>query len=50
MAQEILDKEQAKLAAGKGTKADVAEAAQRLEQLNLDLVTRTSDVITTDAS
>ena len=48
LAQEILDKEQAKLAAGKGTKADVAEAAQRLEQLNLDLVTRTSDVITTE--
>ncbi len=28
--------------------ADVAEAAQRLEQFNLDLVTKTSDVITTE--
>ena len=33
---------------GRGTVADVAEAAQRLEQFNLDLVTRTSDVITTE--
>ena len=28
--------------------ADVAEAQQRLEQFRLDLVTRTSDVITTE--
>ena len=35
-------------AVGRGTVADVAEAAQRLEQFNLDLVTRTSDVITTE--
>ena len=33
---------------GKGTVADVAEAQQRLEQFNLDLVTKTSDVITTE--
>ena len=48
MAQEILNREQADLAVGRGTVADVAEAAQRLEQFNLDLVTRTSDVITTE--
>ena len=28
--------------------ASIAEAAQRLEQFNLDLVTKTSDVITTE--
>ena len=33
---------------GRGTVADVAEAQQQLEQFNLDLVTRTSDVITTE--
>jgi hypothetical protein len=48
MAQEVLDREQAELLVGRGTVADVAEAAQRLEQLGLDLVTRTSDVITTE--
>ena len=48
IAQEIHKKEQAELKVGRGTIADVAEAAQRLEQLNLDLVTRTSDVITTE--
>ena len=48
MAQEILNREQADLSVGRGTVADVAEAAQRLEQFNLDLVTRTSDVITTE--
>jgi hypothetical protein len=47
-AQEVLTKEQSDLAVGRGTVADVAEAAQRLEQFNLDLVTRTSDVITTE--
>jgi len=48
MAQEILIKEQTGLAVGRGTIADVAEATQRLEQFNLDLVARTSDVITTE--
>jgi outer membrane protein TolC len=48
LAQEILNREQAELQVGRGTVADVAEAAQRLEQFNLDLVTRTSDVITTE--
>ncbi len=48
LAQEILNREQAELVVGRGTIADVAEAAQRLEQFNLDLVTRTSDVITTE--
>jgi outer membrane protein TolC len=48
LAQEIYNREQAELLVGRGTAADVAEAAQRLEQFNLDLVTRTSDVITTE--
>ena len=48
LAQEVLKREQAELLDGKGTVADVAEAAQRLEQFNLDLVTRSSDVITTE--
>jgi outer membrane protein TolC len=48
LAQEVLDREQADLTVGQGTVADVAEAAQRLEQFQLDLVTRTSDVITTE--
>jgi outer membrane protein TolC len=48
LAQEILNRENAELVVGRGTIADVAEAAQRLEQFNLDLVTRTSDVITTE--
>ena len=48
LAQEVLDREQAELTVGQGTVADVAEAAQRLEQFQLDLVTRTSDVITTE--
>ncbi len=48
VAREILDKEQAKLAAGTATMADVAEAAQRLENFNLDLAARTSDVGTAE--
>lgn len=48
LAREIVNREQAELVVGKGTVADVAEAQQRLEQFNLDLVTRTSDVITTE--
>ncbi len=48
LAEEILKREEAELQVGRGTVADVAEARQRLEQFNLDLVTRTSDVITTE--
>jgi outer membrane protein TolC len=48
LAREIVNREQAELVVGKGTVADVAEAQQRMEQFNLDLVTRTSDVITTE--
>ena len=48
MAKEVLEREQAELMLGRGTRADVAEAQQRLEQLNLDLEVRTSDVITTE--
>src|SRR5262249_8497873 len=48
LAEEILNREQAELMVGRGTVADVAEAQQRLEQFRLDLVTRTSDVITTE--
>jgi outer membrane protein TolC len=48
LAREIVNREQAELVVGKGTVADVAEAQQRLEQFNLDLVTKTSDVITTE--
>jgi hypothetical protein len=47
-ARAILEREKAELTVGAGTVADVAEAQQRLEQFNLDLVTRTSDVITTE--
>ncbi len=48
LAREVLNREEAKLLPGHGTIADVAEAAQRVEQFELDLVTRTSDVITTE--
>jgi len=48
LAEEILKREQSELKEGRGTVADVAEAQQRLEQFRLDLVTRTSDVITTE--
>ncbi|HZW32046.1 MAG TPA: TolC family protein [Isosphaeraceae bacterium] len=48
LAREILVREEAELAVGRGTFADVAEASQRLEQFTLDWVTRTSDVITTE--
>jgi RNA polymerase sigma factor (sigma-70 family) len=48
LAEEILKHERADLAGGKGTTADVAEAEQRLQQFNLDLITRTSDLATTE--
>src|SRR5439155_4700581 len=38
LAEEILNREQSELEVGRGTVADVAEAAQRLEQFRLDLV------------
>lgn len=48
LAEEILKREQSELEVGRGTVADVAEAQQRLEQFRLDLVTRTSEVLTTE--
>jgi hypothetical protein len=48
LAQEVLNREEAQLQVCHGTVADVAEAAQRLEQFKLDLVNRTSDVITAE--
>ena len=46
LAKEVLNKEQADLHMCRGSVADVAEAAQRLEQLQLALVTQASDVLT----
>jgi hypothetical protein len=48
LALEILNRERADLMVGRGTVADVAEATQQLEQFNLELATRSSDVITTE--
>jgi len=48
LAEQIKKREESELEVGRGTVADVAEATQRLEQFRLDLVTRTSDVITTE--
>src|SRR3954451_12455892 len=48
LAEEIKKREESELEVGRGTVADVAEALQRLEQFRLDLVTKTSDVITTE--
>ena len=48
LAEQILKREQNELEVGRGTTADVAEAEQKLEQFRLDLVTKTSDVITTE--
>jgi len=47
-AREVVKRERAELSAGRGTVADVAEAEQRLEQFSLDVVTKTSDVITAE--
>ena len=44
----VLEREQTPRKAGRGNAADVAEARQRLEQFHLDVVTRTSDVITAE--
>ncbi|WP_406693823.1 sigma-70 family RNA polymerase sigma factor [Singulisphaera sp. Ch08] len=48
LAEEIKKREESELKVGRGTVADVAEATQRLEQFRLDLVSKTSDVITTE--
>ena len=48
MGEEILKREQSELELSHGGVADVDEAAQRLEQFRIDLVTKTSDVITTE--
>ena len=48
LAEEIVKREMSELEVGRGTVADVAESQQRLEQFRLDLVTKTSDVITTE--
>ncbi len=44
----VVKSEEANLKFGRGTKADVGEAGQRLEQSRLNLVTKASDVITTE--
>lgn len=46
LARTLKEHEQAELEAGRGTVADVAEATQRLEQFQLDVITKTSDVRT----
>ncbi len=48
LAEGIHKREQARFERGRDNLSGVAEAAHRLEQFNLDLVTRTSDVITTE--
>lgn len=48
LAEEILRREQSALEVGRGDAANIAEIQQRLEQLRLDLVTKTSDSITTE--
>jgi len=48
MGEKILKREEAELELSRGGVADLAEAAQRLEQFRLDLKTRTSDEITTE--
>ena len=45
---EILARQKAELAAGRGAAADVAEAEQQVENFRLALVTATSDLITTE--
>jgi outer membrane protein TolC len=48
LGEEILRRERAELEVGRATTADVAEAEQQLENFKLNLVTATSDVITTE--
>ncbi len=46
--KDLLVKVSDDLAKGRGVASDVAEVQQRLEQLRLDMITATSDVITTE--
>ena len=48
LGEEILRRERAELEVGRATQADVAEAEQQLENFKLNLVSATSDVITTE--
>jgi outer membrane protein TolC len=48
LGEEILRRERAELEVGRATRADVAEAEQQLENFKLNLVSATSDVITTE--
>ena len=48
LGEEILRRERAELEVGRATTADVAEAEQQLENFKLNLVTATSDLITTE--
>ncbi len=48
LGEEILRRERAELEVGRATSADVAEAEQQLENFKLNLVTATSDVVTTE--
>jgi outer membrane protein TolC len=48
LGEEILRRERAELEVGRATAADVAEAEQQLENFQLNLVSATSDVITTE--
>jgi Outer membrane efflux protein len=48
LTEEILKKENAEFHGGRGGDGDVAEAAQRLKQFKLDVVARTSDVMTAE--
>ncbi|WP_435005426.1 TolC family protein [Tundrisphaera lichenicola] len=48
LGEEILRRERAELEVGRATTADVAEAEQQLENFKLNLVTSTSDVVTTE--
>src|SRR5205823_14712056 len=48
LTEELDKREQSELEVGRGTVADAAESQQRLEQFRLDLVSKTSDVTTTE--
>ncbi len=48
IAHDIHKKKEADFKVGRGTVAELAEAASVLEEFNRDLVTRTSDVVTTE--
>ena len=48
LGEEILRRERAELEAGRGTTANVAEAEQQLENFKLNLISATSDLITTE--